>query len=234
MASRMRIVFAAAALTARAWPAGRRTAQQPPAQQAAAATSRRQPIAAAAACLPHRHQLRPRRRDRLGQGRQPGRGLEAGRLRRDRRRQAAENRNLQAGQARRRHAATPIKEPPREIRTDYDEEMEAARDDVRLFAIFLDDYHVRTRRQHRRRANQLSRFIETQLGPSDMVGVMYPLESTASVRMTRNHSAVMRGLAAVRGAQVRLHAEEPVRGAVRELSDRNGRAHPQSGVAVGD
>src|SRR5215471_13941533 len=36
-----------------------------------------------------------------------------------------------------------VKEPPREIRTDYDEEMEAARDDVRLFAIFLDDYHVR-------------------------------------------------------------------------------------------
>src|SRR6185436_4520345 len=36
-----------------------------------------------------------------------------------------------------------LKEAPREIRTDYDEEMEASRDDVRLFAIFLDDYHVR-------------------------------------------------------------------------------------------
>src|SRR6478672_1973166 len=34
------------------------------------------------------------------------------------------------------------KEPPRQIRTDYDEESEAARDDVRLFAVFLDDYHV--------------------------------------------------------------------------------------------
>ena len=56
----------------------------------------------AAACLPHRHQLRPRRRDHLGQGRQPDRGPLAGRLRRDGRRQAAENRNLQAGQARRR------------------------------------------------------------------------------------------------------------------------------------
>src|SRR5262245_20747378 len=91
-----------------------------------------------------------------------------------------------------------IKEPPREIRTDYDEEMEAARDDVRLFAIFLDDYHVRKGASLASR-NQLSRFIETQLGPSDMVGVMYPLESTASVRMTRNHSAVMRGLAQFEG-----------------------------------
>ncbi len=33
--------------------------------------------------------------------------------------------------------------PPRAIRTDYDEESEAARDDVRLFGVFLDDYHVR-------------------------------------------------------------------------------------------
>jgi hypothetical protein len=42
--------------------------------------------------------------------------------------------------------------------------------------------------------NQLAQFVETQLGPSDMIGVMYPLESTSSVRMTRNHSAVVRGL----------------------------------------
>lgn len=33
--------------------------------------------------------------------------------------------------------------PPRQILTDADEESEAARDDVRLFAFFLDDYHVR-------------------------------------------------------------------------------------------
>src|SRR5205814_9400081 len=32
---------------------------------------------------------------------------------------------------------------PRPIRTDFDEEAEAARDDVRTRAIFLDDYHVR-------------------------------------------------------------------------------------------
>src|SRR5207247_7897316 len=33
--------------------------------------------------------------------------------------------------------------PPQPIRSDSDEELEAARDDVRLFAIFLDDYHPR-------------------------------------------------------------------------------------------
>src|SRR3954471_1423087 len=31
---------------------------------------------------------------------------------------------------------------PRQIRTDDDEQQEASRDDVRLFSVFLDDYHV--------------------------------------------------------------------------------------------
>jgi hypothetical protein len=34
-------------------------------------------------------------------------------------------------------------ELPRQIRTTWDEETELARDDVRLFVIFFDDYHVR-------------------------------------------------------------------------------------------
>ena len=89
--------------------------------------------------------------------------------------------------------ADSIKEAPREIRTDYDEEAEAAREDVRLFAVFLDDYHVRRGASMAVRG-QLAQFVQTQLGPSDMIGVMYPLESTASVRMTRNHAAVVRGL----------------------------------------
>jgi VWFA-related protein len=85
------------------------------------------------------------------------------------------------------------KEPAREIRTDLDEETEAARDDVRLFAFFLDDYHVRRETSMQAR-EQLARFVQTQLGPSDMIGVMYPLQATDSVRMTRNHDAVMRAL----------------------------------------
>jgi VWFA-related protein len=59
--------------------------------------------------------------------------------------------------------------------------------------VFLDDYHVR-RGSSLSVRKQLATFVENNLGPSDMIGVMYPLESTASVRMTRNHSAVTRGL----------------------------------------
>src|SRR5438045_1200309 len=76
--------------------------------------------------------------------------------------------------------------PPKPIRTDYDEEAEASKEDVRLFAIFLDDYHVRRGASLGVR-DPLSRFVQRQLGPSDMIGIMYPLETTASVRMTRNH-----------------------------------------------
>src|SRR5262245_53964382 len=83
--------------------------------------------------------------------------------------------------------------PPRAIRTDADEESEAARDDVRLFAVFLDDYHVRKENSLRVRA-PLEQFVQTQLGPSDMMGLMYPLESVFNVRMTRNHEAVVKGL----------------------------------------
>jgi VWFA-related protein len=90
-------------------------------------------------------------------------------------------------------AAAARSEPPMEIRTDYDEESEAAKDDVRLFAIFLDDYHVRRGNSMAIR-EPIARFIDTQLGPSDMIGVMYPLESLASLRMTRNHGAIMKAI----------------------------------------
>src|SRR5262245_6224070 len=86
-----------------------------------------------------------------------------------------------------------VREPPKQIRSDYDEESEAARDDVRLFAVFFDDYHVRRGASMSVR-NPITKFVETQIGPTDMVGIMYPLESTASVRFTRNHDAVMRAV----------------------------------------
>lgn len=84
------------------------------------------------------------------------------------------------------------------IRTEAQEAREAARDDVRLFGIFLDDYHVRRISSVGMR-DQLATFIQTQLGPSDMVGVMYPLEPITAVRMTRDHDAIRRALLAFEG-----------------------------------
>ncbi len=78
--------------------------------------------------------------------------------------------------------------PARPIRSTYDEESEAQRPDVRLFAFFLDDYHVRRGNSMRSRI-ALADFVRRQIAPQDMVGLMYPLMPTGDVIMDRNHEA---------------------------------------------
>jgi VWFA-related protein len=80
--------------------------------------------------------------------------------------------------------------PPRELRNRIDEEVELSKDDVRLFVFFMDDYHVRL-------GNSLSvkeplvRFIQTQLRPNDVVGIMYPLTPLDGISFTRNMASVV-------------------------------------------
>jgi VWFA-related protein len=88
--------------------------------------------------------------------------------------------------------------PARQIRNEFDEESEASRDDVRLFGLFLDDYHTRETSSLSAR-NEIARFVETQLGPSDMMGIMYPLTPLDAVRFSRNHDAIRRGIQQFRG-----------------------------------
>ena len=64
-------------------------------------------------------------------------------------------------------------DPPREVRNLIEEQTEAARDDVRLFAMFLDDYHVRLENSMRAR-EPIAQFIENQLQPADMAGDHVP------------------------------------------------------------
>jgi len=79
---------------------------------------------------------------------------------------------------------------PRQLRDRDVEESEAARDDVRVFVIFLDDYHVRAGNALRMR-EVLTRFINLQLRPMDIVAVMYPLTPASVMGFTRNLDAVM-------------------------------------------
>ena len=70
---------------------------------------------------------------------------------------------------------------------------EAARDDVRILAIFLDDYHVRRGNAMRVR-EELARFV-SQLTPHDLVAVVFPLTPVSGITLSRNHeetaSAIM-------------------------------------------
>jgi VWFA-related protein len=83
--------------------------------------------------------------------------------------------------------------PARPIRSLFDEESEAQRPDVRLFAFFLDDYHVRRGNAMRSRTD-LADFVRRAISPQDMVGIMYPLTPTSDVVMGRNHEALARAL----------------------------------------
>jgi VWFA-related protein len=80
--------------------------------------------------------------------------------------------------------------PPRAIKTDFDEEREAIRPDVRLFVILLDDYHVK-------RGNDMSvrkpliDFIQNQLAPVDMVAIMYPLTPITDLRFSRDRDSAI-------------------------------------------
>ena len=94
----------------------------------------------------------------------------------------------------------PTLPPPSSIRNEFDQEREAARPDSRIFVFFLDDYHVRDSNAIRLRST-LVEFIETQLRPTDLVGVMYPLTPIMDVRLTRNHAQIVRALNGFEGVK---------------------------------
>ncbi len=94
-----------------------------------------------------------------------------------------------------------VPETPRQVRNIIDEQTEAARDDVRLFAIFLDDYHVRLGNSMRAR-EIIAQFVETQLFPMDLAGIMYPLWSIDDVRLNRNRTELATGIRGFKGRKL--------------------------------
>jgi VWFA-related protein len=96
----------------------------------------------------------------------------------------------------------PGEPPPQEIRNRDDEEREAARDDTRVFVIFLDDYHTRLGSSLAVR-QPLSEFIQNQLRPLDLVAIMYPLTPTSDVDFTRNHERIIGAIQKFEGRKYR-------------------------------
>jgi VWFA-related protein len=89
-------------------------------------------------------------------------------------------------------SAAPV-ETQRSIRSRDDEEAAAANEDARIFVFFLDDYHVRLGNSMAAR-KPISDFISTNLGPRDLVAVMYPLTPLDGVTLTRDHQSIIRTL----------------------------------------
>ncbi|MEO8260537.1 MAG: VWA domain-containing protein [Acidobacteriota bacterium] len=74
----------------------------------------------------------------------------------------------------------------------------AARPNTRLFAIFLDEYHVGAANSGRVR-DALTRFVDETLGPRDLLAVMRPLDSIFAIQMTRSRGQAHEVLGAFAG-----------------------------------
>jgi len=94
----------------------------------------------------------------------------------------------------------------RSIRTRNDEETAAADENSRIFMFFLDDYHV-LKETSMSMKKPVVDFISSQLGPSDLAGVMYPLTPTDAAVVTRNHQGVINAVERFEG---RKYKYEPV------------------------
>ena len=112
---------------------------------------------------------------------------------------------------------------PRQLRNRIDEEIELSRDDVRLFVFFFDDYHVRLGNSLAVK-EPLIRFVETQLGPNDVVGMMYPLTPVDGISFTRNHASIVSAIERFEGRKFnydpRNLAEERYARAPTEIVER--------------
>lgn len=109
---------------------------------------------------------------------------------------------------------------PLEIRSKEHALLEAAREDVRLFAIFLDDYHITKRPEITLPLRDaLTKFV-SQLGPNDLVALMEPLTTLYDLKYTRSKTELLNRIRAFEG---RYGETFPVKSVIEEaqLSQRN-------------
>ena len=108
---------------------------------------------------------------------------------------------------------------------------EAARDDVRVFLIFWDEYHINRMASALHAREYLSRFVKTAFGPTDLVAIMDPLTPTDAIRFTRDRHALSESVRTLRG---RLGEYIPPRSVVEEahLQSREGVERLRSHVTL--
>lgn len=95
---------------------------------------------------------------------------------------------------------------------------EAARDDVRVFLIFWDEYHIDQFGSAVRARDQLTKFALEAFGPTDLVGLMDQLTPVSALRFSRDRRALADQLHLLRG---RRGIYVPARSAVEEAHLRN-------------
>jgi VWFA-related protein len=88
-----------------------------------------------------------------------------------------------------------------EIRSPSHALTEAARDDVRVFVIFWDEYHIGQMAPSIRAREALESFVQTAFGPTDLVALMDQLTPTDAIRFTRDRRALADQIHQLKGRQ---------------------------------
>ncbi|HEY2905472.1 MAG TPA: VWA domain-containing protein [Vicinamibacterales bacterium] len=83
--------------------------------------------------------------------------------------------------------------------TPENEQAEALQPGTRLFAIYLDEYHVSDGQATARVREALTRFVDRDLGPRDLLVVMKPLDSVLAIRLTHDREAAKSAIATFAG-----------------------------------
>jgi VWFA-related protein len=99
--------------------------------------------------------------------------------------------------------------PAQELRTRDDELVDAGREDVRVFAFFLDEYHVPKLRSAAVRDMAVD-FIRTHVRPNDLLALVYPLTSVRTLTFTRDHDAVILALRQFEGRRGEYFPRNPI------------------------
>jgi VWFA-related protein len=90
---------------------------------------------------------------------------------------------------------------------------EAAREDVRLFAIFLDDYHVDKKPQITLPLREALKHLVLQFGPNDLIAVMDPLTPLSALEFTRSRDDLLLRMASFEGRRGEIF---PVKSVIEE------------------
>ncbi len=98
-----------------------------------------------------------------------------------------------------------------EIRSPAHAIAEAARDDVRLFAVFMDDYHLgRFPQEMLPLRKGLADFLGSMMGPLDLVTVMNPITPLSALEWTRDRAGLVREIKTYEGRNDNFIGRSPI------------------------
>ncbi|MCU1382233.1 MAG: hypothetical protein JWL71_930, partial [Acidobacteria bacterium] len=107
---------------------------------------------------------------------------------------------------------------------------EAARDDVRVFVIFWDEYHIGRFAEAIKGRRALTTFVTTAFGPADLVGLMDPLLPVDALTFTRDRRELSDKIARLEG---RFGIYTPTRSAAEDnMMERRDVARVRSEVTI--